>query len=101
MFAAAASANAGTHDAFDNAAARSMVESLASRLSACREIGSKPSPLTVEVSFAPSGIAIGAKVGTPYGGTAPGGCMESALKSVRVKPFSGATATVKTSVQLR
>jgi hypothetical protein len=98
MFAAAASANSGS--AFDADEARKVVEGAVAQLASCRGFGSQPGSVSVEVSFAPRGMAIAAKVGPPYGGTAPGTCMESALKSLRVKPFSGASGSVKTTLRL-
>lgn len=101
MFAAAASANSGATAAFDAEDARRVVEGAATQLSNCRGSGALPGSVSVEVSFAPRGIAISAKVGPPYGGTAPGACMESALKSLRVKPFSGGAGTIKSSLHLQ
>lgn len=98
MFAAAASANSGS--VFDAEEARSVVEGATAQLAGCRGLGSQPGSVSVEVSFAPRGMAISAKVGPPYGGTPPGGCMESALKSLRVKPFSGASGSLKATLRL-
>ena len=56
----------------------------------------------VAVTFVPSGQAVRAVIeGGPLRGTATGSCVALRLRHVRIEPFEGEAATVRTTIMLR
>jgi hypothetical protein len=89
-------------EAFDAAAARAALDTAVGVALACRD-DELPAPTAgVSVTFAPSGRVTTSSVSGPFfAGTAVGGCIARAFRSVRVPPFAGGLTTVHKTVVLR
>lgn len=86
---------------FDRSVAASALNAAAGSASSCREPGVPSSPVSVRVTFAPSGsVTIAVVENAPYAGTAAGGCIARVFRSARVSPFSGTPVTVHKTFQL-
>jgi len=86
---------------FDRSVASSALSVAAGSASSCREPGVPSSPVSVRVTFAPSGaVTIATVENAPYAGTAAGGCIARVFRSAKVPAFSGTSVTVHKTFQL-
>jgi hypothetical protein len=87
----------------DRQAAAAALGGAAAMAAACRTDGSEGTvPVTVAVTFAPSGRVTTANiVGGAFAGTSTGSCIAQAFRSARVPPFGGGPVTVQKTVLVR
>jgi hypothetical protein len=104
MFAAAADDSAGPTGTkpFDRRTAVAAVQSKADHIAGCRRRIDPSGDVKTEITFAPNGrITKVVVVNRPYQTGHVATCVTKILKAVRIPPFSGEAATVKTSFPLR
>jgi len=89
--------------AFDTAAARSSMRSIAGSLGACKSSPDEEGGSgNVRVTFAPSGAVTQAAVeGGGFSGTPLGSCIANRFRGARVPPFAGSPVTVRQSFTVR
>lgn len=87
---------------FDPAAARTAIEDQLPEAARCREPGGPTGMTDVSVTFAPNGSVSSALITEPpFANTSVGTCIMKALKRARIKPFSGASASVSQRISIR
>jgi hypothetical protein len=88
--------------AFDRKMAEAQLKVAAARATLCRKKGEEQGPATASLTFDPaSGRATRIAVEGRYANTPTGRCIELEMKSVRVRPFSGAPVTLQQRVMVR
>jgi predicted Zn finger-like uncharacterized protein len=93
-----APAGPSTAPPFSKASAISALGSAASQAGGCKKAGGPTGTGKVQVTFAPSGRVTSATVmGSPFAGTAVGGCVAGAFRRAKVPAFSGNPVTVSKS----
>jgi hypothetical protein len=87
----------------DRQAAAGALNGAAATAAGCRTDGSEGTvPVTVSVTFAPSGRVTTANIiGGAFAGTSTGGCIARAFKGARVPAFGGGPVTVHKTVLVR
>ncbi|RYZ10196.1 MAG: hypothetical protein EOO73_01065 [Myxococcales bacterium] len=83
---------------FSKASAISALGGAASSAAGCKKAGGPTGTGKVQVTFAPSGRVTSATVmGSPFAGTAVGGCVASRFRAAKVPAFAGSPVTVSKS----
>ncbi len=83
---------------FSKASAISALGAAASQAGGCKKAGGPKGTGKVQVTFAPSGRVTSATVmGSPFAGTAVGGCVAGMFRRAKVPAFSGNPVTVSKS----
>lgn len=83
---------------FSKASAISALGGAASSAGGCKKAGGPTGVGKVQVTFAPSGRVTSATVmGSPFAGTAVGGCVASRFRAAKVPAFAGSPVTVSKS----
>jgi predicted Zn finger-like uncharacterized protein len=86
---------------FSKASAISALGSAASSAGGCKKAGGPTGVGKVQVTFAPSGRVTSATVmGSPFAGTAVGGCVASRFRAAKVPAFAGSPVTVSKSFSI-
>jgi hypothetical protein len=87
---------------FDRKMAEAQLKVAAARATLCRKKGEEQGPATASLTFDPaSGRTTRIAVEGRYANTPTGRCIELEMKSVRVRPFSGAPVTLQQRVMVR
>ncbi|MDF3071902.1 MAG: hypothetical protein K0R38_7503 [Polyangiaceae bacterium] len=86
---------------FSKASAISALGSAASSAGGCKKPGGPTGVGKVQVTFAPSGRVTSATVmGSPFAGTAVGGCVAGRFRAAKVPAFAGSPVTVSKSFSI-
>ncbi len=96
-----AAAGPSTAPPFSKASAISALTAAAGSAGGCKKAGGPTGTGKVQVTFAPSGRVTSATVmGSPFAGTAVGGCVAGAFRRAKVPAFSGNPVTVSKSFSI-
>lgn len=86
---------------FNRSSAAAALDSAVGAALACRDPGIPTAPVSMRVTFAPTGsVTIAVVENAPYAGTSAGGCIARTFRSAKVAPFSGTPVTVHKTFQL-
>ncbi|MBN2191722.1 MAG: DUF4339 domain-containing protein [Polyangiaceae bacterium] len=87
---------------FDERTARAALAEAVQRAALCRKKGDEKGPAKVAVTFDPAtGRPSDVRLIGRYAGTQSGSCIETTLRAIRTKKFSGEPVTIEDSVLLR
>jgi hypothetical protein len=86
---------------FNRKVAQALMATAASRAAACRVPSDQKGPAEVAATFEPTGKVSNVEVKPPYAGTPTGKCLGLTFLALRMRPFTGAPATLTQRVMVR